>query len=412
MSKLSELIEKINLEMTTNPSIEKNLNYELSKIIATCNISAMNSDESYCFKFNIPSVQVGKLPNLLNVTVKEIYDAFESDWTSIAMTNRMYADSYYQTMLLIVLYGITYNKPNISEMALLITMFKLWNGRKTKYLPWCDKAVMKYVINSMCTRRHHITKYDDPFSLLKNYFVPTILAKYSNAAKTDQTRKKLQTLFSQSWSRLDQLFVSRKVEDIESGKRFAQGGILPLYKKAKEEGLSIADISKKGIEDDELQFGDQISSSTREDIISDVAEYITMHPNQKYAQNFISQLNTETHVSSKVLEQLLKGIHNYQFYDLIHDILSIILSSTNVNTKEDICKQKFNDDFKRKVISSKNNEDAKKIQLLCNKLLKDIFNRSFKSNLDNYSGVHQIQLKKVLLNGIFYNLKKYICKQV
>ena len=410
MSKLVELCDKISLDLGSDPSLERALIIEMAKIISACNVGAMNSDEGYCYRFTLPVMQVGKLPKLMNITEKEISLAFSTDWGADAMRHHMYSDIYYQTLLLIVLYGIKYNKPNISQMALLIIMFKLWNGRKTNFLKWCDPNVMKYVVSHMCTKRHLFAKYDDPFSLLKNYFVPGLLTKYSPRIK-ETPAINLQKFFSQAWGRLHQLWVSSKKEDIATGTNYAQGGILPLYMKAKQEGLSITSGSLHKIDDEEgPSFGEKTSTSNKDEIITTVAEYITMHPNPKYPPQFLTQINTETKVSAKVIEQLLKSMHNHTFHDLIHDILSVIFTITNVSTKDDICSNTFFDSIKRKVMGSKNNEDAKRLQILCGKLLGDIFKNSFKLNYNTYSNVQQIQLRKVVIFGLHQNIRRCICR--
>ena len=410
MSKLVELCNKISLDLGSDPSLERALVIELAKIISACNVNSMNSDEGFCYKFNLPMVQVGKLPKMMNITEKEIADAFSADWGADAMKNHMYKDIYYQTLLLIVLYGIKYDKPNLTQMALLIIMFKLWNGRKTTFLKWCDPDVMKYVVSHMCTKRHLFAKHDDPFSLLKNYFVPTLLSKYSSGIKQTPSST-LQKLFSQSWGRLHQLWVSSKKEDMVTGKNMAQGGILPLYMKAKQDGLSITSGSLGKMDDEDgPSFGEKTSTSNKDEIITSVAEYITMHPNPKYPVQFLNQVNTDTKVSLKVIETLLKNMHNHTFHDLIHDILSVIFTITNVSTQDQICSNTFFDTIKKKVMGSKNNEDAKRLQVLCGKLLGDIFKTNFKLNYSTYSNVQQIQLRKVIIFGLYYNIRRSICR--
>ena len=412
MSEIAKLAETINLNLGSDPSLERNLVLELSKIVSTANMQAINSDEGYCFRFNLPIIPVGKLPKMMNITQQEIYKAFETDWKADAMKNNMYNNSYYQILLIIVVYGILYDKESIAKLALLIIMFKLWNGRKTNFLKWCDKNIMRYVVSNMCTKRHLFAKYDDPFSLLKNHSVITLLNKYSSEIKRDPG-KMSQRLFSQAWSRLHQQWVSNKKEDIYTGKKMAQGGILQLYIKAKEEGMSISSISSNGINDEEgMAFDSYTSISNRDEIITQTTEYITMNPSQKYSQQFLSTINSDTKVSTKVIETILKSIHNHQFYDLLHDIISVMLSSLNVMSKEDICNQTFLDNIKKKVMSSKNNDDARKLQILCFKLLGDIFKKSFSVEYSEYSNVQQIQLRKVIIYGIYYNIRKSICKSI
>ena len=56
---------------------------------------------------------------------------------------------------------------NICQINILI---KLWNGRKKKYIPYCNKDVMTYVVNYMTSKKHMVNKYNNPLELIQNYF--------------------------------------------------------------------------------------------------------------------------------------------------------------------------------------------------------------------------------------------------
>lgn len=409
MSKLFELYQKIDMHLAADPSSERQLHIELAKIVSSGTTQSMSSDEGYCFKFNLPILATSKLASVMGTDANEIYSAFATDWGSAAMTHNMYKDPYYQTLLTITLYGILKNKPQFSENALLVILFKLWNGRKTKYLKYCDKRIMRYVVSHMCTRRHLFSKYDDPLSMIQGHFVPTLLRKYSPEIKRD-IPKMLQRLFSQAWGRLDQQWATNMREDIQSGQKRAQGGILPLYMKAKQEGYGVSTSTISDFDEDGPAFDEHTTVSNRDEIIKNVCDFITMNPNPKYPASFITQINKETKVSQKVIEKLLISMHNFNFHNRLYDILSIILSSTDVKQKEDICSSNFSGLVKKKVISSKNNEDARKLQSLVNGLLKEVFQKQLGINFNNYSNVQQIQLRTVVVQGVVYNLRRNQCR--
>ena len=90
---------------------------------------------------------------------------------------------------------------------------------------------MKYVISNELTNRHVLSKYENPVSLLKDYFMPTLLKKYGPEVNRDII--KLKRLFEQSWARVRQIFVFNARTNIQTGKSEAQGGLLPIYMKAK-----------------------------------------------------------------------------------------------------------------------------------------------------------------------------------
>lgn len=411
MNKVPDLYEKLRNEFLTNPQLERSLHTELAKIVSTAYNQAMSSDEGYCFKFNLPLAAVNKLYSLLHLTTAEVSDAFKNTWPVDAFKNAMYRDEYYHILLLIMYYGVKEDKKHFSENALLIIMLKIWNGRKTSLLPYCDKRIMKYVVANMCTNRHKFAKYDGPLSMLKDYFVPSILAKYHDRIKKGD----IQVVLSQAWGRIRQLFGFNNRTDIETGKKIAQGGILPLYIKAKEEGLAISSPNVQGMGDEDNgspSFDQFATTSNRDEIINTTCEYITMSPNTKYPPAYIEQLRQDTKVKASTIATLLASLHNYQFHDILHDMLSIILSRTNISEKQNICEPDFMGNVKKNIISSKNNNDARKLQQLCDMLLDPIFKTNLGRDFRVHSNVNQIQLRKVIIYGIIYNLRKNICHTV
>jgi len=411
-SSIHALYEKMRLELHADPQLEHALHVELAKIVARGINQSMNSDEGYCFRFNLPLVAVNRLIKYMGLTKEEIYDGFKKAWGADAMTHHMYSDSYYQILLLIIYYGMREKKPQFTENALLITMFKLWNGRKTKYLQICDKRIMRYVVSNMCTNKHLFSKYDDPLAMLQQYFVPTIIKKYEpEILKASNPDMKIQRLFSQAWGRLNQQWARNMRLDIKTGKKIAQGGILPMYQKAREDGEAIGTLSVKKQPDTEITFDEYNTTNNRDEIITTTCEYITMNPNPKYPQSFIKTINIETKVSAKVIEKILKSLHNYKYYDFIHDICSVILSSTGITNRNQICQHQYDALIKKKVIISKNSIDSKKLQKILNKLLVLLFKHNMGDiKFTNYSNVQQIQLRTVIIRGIVYNLKRRQCR--
>lgn len=408
-SKIIELYEKLSMTLHANPSIEQHLYTELARMVSNGHTQDMGSDEGYCFKFNLPLTAVKKLYKVIGLTENEVYEAFKSDWGVSAMRNRMYSDSYYQILVLITFYGLKEKKSRFSDNAFLIMLFKIWNGRKTKFFQYCDKKTMKYVTSHMLTNRHLFAKYDSPLTLLRDYYVPSLLKKYGPEMLRDP--KTTVRLISQSFGRIRQNFVQNMRTDIKTGQKYAQAGILPLYMKAKEEGLSISNPSVRPLDSEEQpELGRYATVSSRDEIIDTSTDAITMNSNPKYAQQIITDINNKTKVSTKVIETILKSLHNHRFYDTIHDIFSIVLSKTNVSEKTQICSTSFLDSVQKNIISSKNNVDARKIQAYVNKILEDIFKNIFRLDFRKYSQSQQIQLRNVIIHGLVYNLRKSVCK--
>lgn len=255
----------------------------------------------------------------------------------------------------------------------------------------------------MGSGRHLFTKYNNPFFLIRDYFAPTLIKKYSPEIRVDYL--KLQRLMAQGFSRIRQLFVYNPISDMETGKSVAQGGLLPLYIKAKTDGLYLTKPQSQS----EETFDSQITVNNREEIIQDVCNNIVMNSFPHYPSEFISELNKELTISTKTAEQLLKSLHNYKYFDRLQEIFTILLSQLRINEKSDICKPTFNNLVKTNVISSKNNKDSKRIQEMINELLYDMFKEVIQKDFNKYSNVQHIKLRNVIIKGLCYNLRKVSC---
>lgn len=402
MSAINEVYKDVEKSLSSK-QMENYVFTTLTKVISNAYTQIMSSDDGYCFKFTLPMTVVNKLYSDLNLDQTKISNAFMKDWGP--KLTRMHQDSYYQILLLIIYYGIKNNRKYLTDNALMLILMKIWNGRKRTFFPkFCNPKIMNYVVNNMTTSRHNVSKYPNPVSLLKDYFVPTLTKKYENEIKNDI--HKLKRLFEQCYSRIYELFVQNPRFNIDSGKNEAQGGLLPLYMKAREEGLYMQNTST----DEESQFSDFSSSSNREQINQHVVDAITMNPNPQYPNTIIQNINKMTKVSNRIIHNILKELHNHKHYDYLIEINSLILSKTNVVDKSDICNPNFKANIRKNIIKSKNNTDIKKLQSLINELLDKILPKVVGTNLNKYSNVHQLQIRNVIIYGLEYNLVKTMCK--
>lgn len=408
MSNINQLYQQVSQLINSDNTLYRKIQSSLISIVSDASVQAINSDQGYCFKFSIRSRDYKHLLQLINLTEKDIYDAFANDWGSSAMRNHMHADPYYQTFLFFLYLGVKENNPKISESALSCVLFKLWNGRKTKFFQYCNKDIMKYVTNYMCSRKHLANKYDSPYELIQNYFVPTLLKKYVDAINYGS--RGLKQVFEQSYTRIRQLFVYRTHIDIHSGQKVSDGGLLPLYKKAKEEGKSISSVNVRSDEENPAQFGDYMTASDLDQIISMTVEKIVMNPNKSYSNMFIDNLRKEYKIKKDVIEKILKQLHNHEYHDNLHDIYSILLSHTEVNSKDEICNPKFAETVRKKIIASKNNRSINSLNKKLMELLEDVLNNTIQRSLEEYSNVYHIQLRKLIIRVLIYNLKSTVCK--
>lgn len=408
MSALNTLSNKVLTDLNNDPNLMRQLQNKLVSLISDASFQAMGSDQGYCFKFILKSRSYKETLQIINVTERDLLTAFTKDWGTSAMSNHMHSDPYYQTFNFLLYLGINGNFPKIIEPSLSVILYKLWNGRKTKFLQYCNKDIMNYVTNYMCNKKHLANKYSSPFELIQKYFVPTLLTKYGNNTKGDPNN--LKRMFEQAYSRIRQLFISRNRTDIKTGQTVSDGGLLPLYTKAHKEGLSMAKIPVHTSGDNEVGFTDFVSSSNLDEIINTTVEKIVMNPNPNYSTMFIENLRKEYKVKRDVIVKMLKQLHNYKYHDQLHDIYSVLLKQTRINSKEDICKPAFVDSVQKNVVSSKNNIDSVQLNKNLLALLNDILQSTIQRTTLDYSNVHYIQLKKLIIRVLIYNLRQNICR--
>lgn len=387
---------------------EQSIYTELSRLVTAAYDQNIRSDEGFCFKFSLPQLSVGKLYNELNLNPVETLHAFKTDWGQVL--TEMHKDKYYQILLLLVYHGIVKNNLPIASNALMLIAMKVWNGRMARFFPsFCNKNIMKYVVSSMMTNRHGISKYENPTVLLKNKIVPKLLDTYSEQIKTDTS--KLKRLFEQVYARIYQLFVFNNRRNLATKEVEAQGGLLPLYMKAYKEGLYIKIPVVNKTDDNENPSFDQYSTThNRDDIVQKTVNAIVMNSTSQYPSSFIQNVNNKTKVSSKIIEKILQSMHNNKNYEILQNLIVLILSRTNVFGVNDICSGAFSNNLQKNVISSKNNEDVNKIQKLLDIMLTNIFKDDLQLNFNVYSNVQKIKIRNVILFGIEYNLFRINCK--
>lgn len=380
---------------------------ELTKMVSQAYTANMNSDESYCFKFNIPLSGVNNFYKILKLNPLEMGLNYKADWGNTLTA--MHKDPYYQILLLIIYHAIKNKKEQLANNALMILLLKIWNGRKSHFFKFCDKRVMKYVISNMLTNRHGMSKFETPFALLKEHFTPTILAKYG--PEIDNDISKLKRLFEQCYARVFQVFAFNPRTNIQTGKPEAQGGLLPLYMKAREEGKYITKPTISSGEDGEAAgFEEYATTHNRDEIIHKTVDFIVMNKQVSYPVSLISDINKKTNVSNKIIEKILAALHNHDYYDLLQNMIILILSRCKISSVGDICKGGFSNNIQKNIISSKNNDEINKLQKLIDTILTKIFTDALNLRFDNYSVVHKIKIRNVIIYALEYNLFRVNCR--
>lgn len=410
MKPIDQLVQKLTLRFKTDPRAEKKLKTELQKIVLNTYTSSINRPEgfSYGSKFKVPNREVDQLVTDLGFTKQELSDAFRTQWGYPANAT-MYNDSYYHINVVIILYASrTYNL-KMSENALTIALFKIWNGRLSSAIRWCNQSVMKYVIANMLTGKHLAKKYNDPAALLMNYFVPTLLSKYLPMIKGNSDFTKL--FYNQWYVRINQIFYQNFTPNLnERGKKKALSGLAVLYYRASEQGLR--SYSQKATSDtEEMSVTDTaMTAHSDEELISELSMYITMNYAAVYDNNFKSFIRAESKINLISIDKILKGLHQIDS-DLIHDFIAIIINILNIKTASEALSPSFFNVVKQKIISSKHTENIVNLKKLADIILTQILKKQMGVDYHSFSDVRHSQFRKCLIYAIAYNIQKYFGKQ-
>lgn len=403
---IKEIISDMKEQLKMDQNLERDVQRILMAAVSQLYHSSLNNTEGYCIKFQLPLSPVNSLYKKFKLTPAAVEVAFRNDW-GYPMNTKMYSDAYYQALLLMITLGLQINNKAFVNNSLLLMLIKLWNGRRQEFIPYCNPSIMRYVTTTMLSGKFHAAKYDTPLALLANYFVPQLLTKYSDIIKTDHI--KLKYFFSQSYSRIFQLFYQQPKINPISGKKESTSGLSALYYKASNEGASSRNSAMMADkESGEISYDQYGSSSEIDEIVNNVTDFIVLNKQTSYPEGFIKQINRLTHVSAKVINNLAIDLHNPKYHDYLVDLLTLILGRLKIRTKSEICSAQFILDIKKKIISSKNNQDSKRIVSIIDIMLDKLFKDAGLA-YSRYSTVQRIQIRAVLIHIIVFNLKKVVC---
>jgi hypothetical protein len=410
VSSVNELYNKISVKINSDGLLKRQVESSLVRTVSDAFIQMMSSDQGYCFSFIIKQKNFNTLLSLLDLTEQDLKLAYKKDWGPGAARNHMHSDSYYQLYLLMLYYGIKEKDEKIVNNCMICILIKLWNGRKKKYIPFCNKDIMAYVVNYMTSKKHSINRFSNPLELIQNYFTPTLLQKYQNNVKTKGAMG-LKELFEAAFTRVRQLFVYNPITDIKTGKRISTGGIHPLYHKAHKDGMSIKNAHVFHDEDNPASFADYISTSELDKIISTTVKSIVNNTRPNYSQMFINNLYKDYGVKTNTITHILNSLHDLKYKDKLQDLYSIILQQTGISSKDDICNAKFTSLVQKKIIASKNNKTSQQLKTSIHELLDEVMLDYLKVKpLSSHSSNHLIQLHKLIIRALIYNLRSAICK--
>lgn len=396
-------------QIKAGPIGDRKLQIELEKIMRKVYSAAINDNDGYCMTFKTPESDVlSVMKNSgIDLDVKTVQSAFKDIWR-FPENSHMWNNPYYHLLSLFILYGQRYRNESIQRSALTLMLCKIWNGRRIRFMTYCNPEVMRYVVANL-SGKYLAKKYDTPMSMIIQYFVPTLLDKYGKAIERDSSETK--RLFSQCWCRIEQVFMQDWGPDLKSGKNKARGGLAPKYYEAYKKGLKISKpTTTTDPGDEDLDSTDFYSSNEFDEMINSIVNYITINVNPSYDKKFLEFVSKNSTVNSQAIELILNGMHNIRYTDYIRDILEYMFKQLQVDRAQ-ICAASFmTETLKRRIISSKHSPNINQLKKLVDQLLEKIYDDVIRFiKYSNYSGPRRGHIRKVVFYGFAYNIQKVLC---
>jgi len=407
---LEELYKKFVENVKKNPPLINAVKKRLTRHIHDIFSKFVQEQGGYCTKFKIPTSDIEKLnTKYFNISDKEISDAFTLAWKLPHNQHKMYSNKYYHNLLLLFIYGVRNNDEDLAKNALSLMLFRMWNGRLSGAIQYCDPDTMDYVVNYMGEARHLWKKYKTPLSLILDYFTPTLYKKYGPEVKTDLD--KVKNLFNQAWGRLFQIFYQNFSPSlVNPGKSHARSGLAVLYYKAKEEGLkmSTANQSIPNADEKEPGFEERFTTSEVQNMVDNITNTVIMTTHPKIDPELVNLLKRDYKLNEWAVKKLIKETHSNEYSEQIHDILALIITHLHSSNKKLCDFKEFNNEIKRRIISSKHTSHNIQLKKAIDSILTDIFK---KLNVDysKYSNVRKNHIRAAIILIFAQYIREYLC---
>ena len=414
MSYIENLLQKIDTVIQNDSSLLTKVQLELGKIARHVYADAISQNSGYCMTFKIFESQVLDLPTKFGISSDEVKTAFVNDWGVAHIDAYMVKNVYYHVLLLLFTLGLRKHNEQLQKDALMLILVKLWNGRRIKFIRYCNQDVMRYVVAHL-NGKYLARKYDSPINMIIEHFIPTLINKYGSKINSDP--KATKTLFDTSWVRFTQIFVSKKVPDLKTGVKYGKSGLAPLYYDANEHNLKIAK-SGSNIDsvntDNEVKHSDLYSINDNDEIVNGLVNYIVMNFNaiNTYDPKFFDFLNEVSMVNHRAIKLLISGIHNIEYSDYIREIIELMFKQLQgQNSRMEICSPAFLQEvIKKKFISSKHSIIITQLKDIVDSLLEKIFEKKVPNyKYSDYSPPRKGHLRKIIFYTMAYNIQKFIC---
>lgn len=411
MSKVATIYAAMEQNLDTDSKMLSGLRQSLVSIVSRTESEASRlADQGYAFKFTLRSTNVRNLFPLLKLNTVAVAQAFQADW-GYPSNAKMYDDPYYHVLLLVLRYGLRRKDQSLAEHSLLLILVKVWNGRKAKYLRYCDSRVMLYVTENMLNRKFLASKFDTPYSMLKGHFVPTILKTYGN--RVIGNSGSLKKVFQETWKRINQMFVHNLRINMATGKKEAQGGLLPLYMKAKQEGLMISVTAPKEYDAALYVRPAEDHVERRRRFADAVVKYIGKKGHSGYPEDFLNMVSREVGLTPLEVLETLMLLHRPEDHEVIGSIIECTLALLSLReTEEEMFRQLLVpgmlDTVKEKVINASDPHDRKRLNDLIEMIMPMAKRRKPQEERTPHEKLHKPKRRALVIYGIYRNIREYI----
>ena len=389
-----------------------------------------NYNDSYCMTFNIPNTKIQSLLDDLPFTNQsQLLYAMVKGWEQEPGVGKMREHPFYITLIYIAIYALRRlsnkykpeDNPIVKDIQLLI-MFRLWNGQRQRYIPICQPEVVKYVVSEKMNKNYLAHKYETPLQLLKKNYIdgeissrgvarPTIPKTYFPKIAKD-SKESIQ-MIDAPYKRIRQLFVSTRAVNLIKNNATYTSGIASLYHEASRnnERINTAKV-QQGDDDNASDITSGFSSSSYDNLVETVVNYITMNSNPFYDKDFHVFLDEELKkMKPDMKNKMLKAIHKVEYDSYLTDLLENILARLSGTNKSDFCSPLFfKGVVKRKIVSSKHNPEVNKIKTAATAMINDVFITNFDDNrFMGWSDTQKSLFINLVVYAICYNLRRKIC---
>jgi len=390
MYKMPEVIEFISDKIINDKKLYGEIETLLKRIVSTIYSQSLNHS-TFCDSLSTPGKLTNHLLKVFGVTDRQLSKAFEE--IGFFKGNRMYADLYYQTLTILYYIGIKADDDIIRMYSLVLINIKIFNGRKYKYMPnGCQPEIAEYLINQVFRSSKVLKKYPNPFNAITEYLAPNIENKYSDSIKKDPAHpiKGLVMIISQSWNRIDQMFMGVQKEYYKAWENSDKKGIMSNI---------------KGVDGEEI---DRLDNNKVSSMVNKVQKNLITKGHNKLTNDDIKYLKASPYgISNLFLSKTEDFLNETLNDDDIHNIYEILFDIVKIVDESRLCSINIVQIVDKLSGTRSGTGNIKKLKNHIDEMLKLIFGK----NILQSSVSQLLKLRKIILLILLLRAKRSICKK-